>query len=322
MHKSFAIVTLALALLQVTEAANTPTRISRSQTKQRMAQDNSRAAAPSPRDRQTNRKDIRARQELRLSPLYRRQQASAVPSLTCPATYNPTYAVARYPGIDILGGDSWPTPGPLYAGSENDCLNICLGIQGCLGYFYWAVNQGCYPKIELLPEVWSFDSVAARMEGSVTGLIGSCNAVNGAILPPFRSSCCDSPATFELPPVYDGQVCTPYVDAPLSVARMPNTDLFGYDIPADGTINVAEIYTESACIQTCVQTGGCEAYFWLPTDGACFLKGEGWGAYDFSTINAPALSTGSVTGILGTTCDDLRPRLTDEVYLRCCNNRA
>lgn len=67
----------------------------------------------------------------------------------------------------------------------------------CLGYFYWAANVGCYPKVspmsgsyrptdhryeqlELLPQVWSFDSQAARMAGSVTGIIGSCNAVNPA----------------------------------------------------------------------------------------------------------------------------------------------
>ena len=106
MHKSFAYVTLALALLQITDAAWPPTRVTRSQTKQRVAQnDNGAAAAPSPRLRQTSWNDIKARQELRLSPLYRRQQASAVPSLTCPATYNPTYAVARYPNVDILGGD-------------------------------------------------------------------------------------------------------------------------------------------------------------------------------------------------------------------------
>lgn len=105
MHKSFAYVTLALALLQLTDAAWTPTRVTRSQTKQRVAQNDNSAAAPSPRLRQTNWNDIKARQELRMSPLYRRQQASAVPSVTCPATYNPTYAVARYPNVDILGGD-------------------------------------------------------------------------------------------------------------------------------------------------------------------------------------------------------------------------
>lgn len=44
---------------------------------------------------------------------------------------------------------------------------------------YRIINH-CYEQLELLPQLWSFDSQAARMAGSVTGIIGSCNGVNPA----------------------------------------------------------------------------------------------------------------------------------------------
>ena len=40
-----------------------------------------------------------------------------------------------------------------------------------------------------------------------------------------------------MPAVYDRRTCANSVEAPISVARMPNVDLYGFDIPASETVS-------------------------------------------------------------------------------------
>lgn len=63
--------------------------------------------APSPRLRQTTWKEIHARRVSRTSPNYKRQMASAVPSVypTCSVASSGTLAVARYAQTEITGVD-------------------------------------------------------------------------------------------------------------------------------------------------------------------------------------------------------------------------
>lgn len=136
--------TLVLALFHATNVNAAPTRTTKRQVK------NGNIAAPVARSnvaarlRQTSWREIQARDALRKSPFYRRQQASALPYATCQATYSSLVGVARYPNVEIYGGDVsryscrayrlitdteylQPTPfeGGLFAQSETDCLNIC-----------------------------------------------------------------------------------------------------------------------------------------------------------------------------------------------------
>ncbi|KAI5449298.1 hypothetical protein NCC49_004801 [Naganishia albida] len=308
--------TLVLALTQLTTTIAGPTRTTKRAVRNSV-QAVPKESAGAARLHQTSWRQIQARSALRMSPMYRRQQGSALPALTCPETFNSELGVARYPNIDILGGDQWPVPGPIYVETENDCLSVCQGRPGCIGYFWWATRQECFPKDQLTLDAWTFTSEAAQDPGSATGLIGDCAVANGAIYSQFRPYCCNSPA------VYTPQRCGEWIPSPpISVARLQNTDLFGWDMaPADGQSFQTD--QEVGCLARCWSEPGCTAYFWWPTapEGpACFLKQSGWGSNDFISNNVPALSEGSVAGILYQTCDETRGSLTDDVYQRCCNN--
>lgn len=98
--------TAVLAVLDFTTATPSPTRIQQNGNGDTIvARNNSKErSAPSARLHQTNWKEIQARKEMRMNPLYRRQQASALPYPTCPLDYLPV-DVARYPNVDIVGAD-------------------------------------------------------------------------------------------------------------------------------------------------------------------------------------------------------------------------
>jgi hypothetical protein len=177
--------TFVLALTHMISAVAGPTRTTKRDIK-RSVQAAPKGSAAAARLHQTSWRQIQARNALRMSPMYRRQQGSALPALTCPETFNSELGVARYPNIDILGGDvseasneinheayascptqQWPVPGPISVETENDCLSVCQGRPGyvriivffisflpdvsssCIGYFWWDARQECYPKVRL-----------------------------------------------------------------------------------------------------------------------------------------------------------------------------
>ncbi|KAI5449301.1 hypothetical protein NCC49_004804 [Naganishia albida] len=309
--------TLVLALFHATNVNAAPTRTTKRQVK------NGNIAAPVARSnvaarlRQTSWREIQARDALRKSPFYRRQQASALPYATCQATYSSLVGVARYPNVEIYGGDPTPFEGGLFAQSETDCLNVCQSRADCIGYYYFAVDQTCYPKVDLAVDGWTTDTEGSQLEGSVAAIIGDCATANGAINPQFRSTCCNSPA------VLGPSQCSPRVDAGLPVARLANVDLFGFDIPPAEEWQDSPLNSESDCITRCEYTEGCFGYFWWPqaTDvPTCYLKQSGWGAADFLTGNAPSLAAGSTAGVIRQSCAGLQGILSEDVYLRCCNN--
>lgn len=91
----------AFCILPFATAKPTKLRSSPHDVKAKRDQD----AVPSFRHRQTTWKEIKARQEMRKSPLYKRQQASATPAPpvnypTC-NPFRPTVNVARYTATDI-----------------------------------------------------------------------------------------------------------------------------------------------------------------------------------------------------------------------------
>lgn len=93
--------TLVLALLSSVDAA--PTRTTKREARNgKIAPPVVRSAA---RLRQTSWREIQVRDAIRKSPFYRRQQASALPYATCQATYSTTLGVARYPNVEVYGGD-------------------------------------------------------------------------------------------------------------------------------------------------------------------------------------------------------------------------
>lgn len=94
--------TLVLALTQVTTTIAGPTRTTKRAVRNSV-QAVPKGSAGAARLHQTSWRQIQARNALRMSPMYRRQQGSALPALTCPETFNSELGVARYPNIDILG---------------------------------------------------------------------------------------------------------------------------------------------------------------------------------------------------------------------------
>lgn len=55
-------------------------------------------------------------------------------------------------------------------------------------------------------------------------------------------------------------------------------------------------------------------------DCASITQHPGWRSSDLHLDSESAHDAGSVTGVLRTTCEDLRPSLTDDVFQRCCDN--
>ena len=97
----FFYVLAAFCVLPFATAKPTKVRLSPHEARAKRQQ----GAAPSFRHRQTTWQEIKARQELRKSPLYKRQQVSAVPTSapnypTC-NPFRPTTNVARYMATDI-----------------------------------------------------------------------------------------------------------------------------------------------------------------------------------------------------------------------------
>ncbi|KAJ9101374.1 hypothetical protein QFC20_005255 [Naganishia adeliensis] len=309
--------TLVLALFHASTAIASPTPTTKRDVKNTVQAPPITQSGAAARLRQTSWREIQARNALRKSPLYRRQ-ASAVPYLTCQATYSNLLGVARYPNVELYGGDVLPYEGSYFAETETNCLDICQGISGCIGYFFFAVDQSCFPKAELALDGWTTETDGAAFEGSVTALIGDCATANGAIISQFRSICCNSPAVVDL------SQCAVSVDAVTPVARLSNVDLYGFDMDTPEEWLEIPITSESDCIDRCANSEGCVGYFYWPqesTEPRCFLKQSGWGAEAFETNNVPAMTAGSVSGILGQSCAALQGTLTDDVYQRCCNNQ-
>lgn len=97
----FFYVLAAFCVLPFATAKPTKVRLSPHEARAKREQ----GAAPSFRHRQTTWQEIKARQELRKSPLYKRQQVSAVPT-SAPNypvcnPFRPTTNVARYTATDI-----------------------------------------------------------------------------------------------------------------------------------------------------------------------------------------------------------------------------
>ncbi|KAJ9106394.1 hypothetical protein QFC21_001540 [Naganishia friedmannii] len=193
--------TAVLAVLEFTSATPTPTRIQQNGSDDTavVAKNNSqKRSAPSARLRQTSWKEIQARKETRMNPLYRRQQASGVAYPTCPLEDIPT-AVARYQGVDIFGADILVGNGPEQPG-ERDCYYFCQYLEGCQAYLYVPTvaegEQACFPKAGWTDDMWTNESPAAVSEGTVVGIVGGdCNAFSSAVPSAFRNSCCNAPAT-------------------------------------------------------------------------------------------------------------------------------
>jgi hypothetical protein len=98
--------TAFLAVLDLTSATPTPTRIQQNGSEDIIVANNNsqKRSAPSARLHQTSWKEIQARKVTRMNPLYRRQQASALPYPTCALEDIPV-PIARYQNVDIFGAD-------------------------------------------------------------------------------------------------------------------------------------------------------------------------------------------------------------------------
>lgn len=96
--------TLVLALFHASTAIASPTPTIKRDTKNSVQAPPITQSGAAARLRQTSWREIQARDALRRSPLYRRQ-ASAVPYLSCQATYSSSLGVARYPNVELYGGD-------------------------------------------------------------------------------------------------------------------------------------------------------------------------------------------------------------------------
>lgn len=96
--------TLVLALFHASTAIASPTPTTKRDVKNTVQAPPITQSGTAARLRQTSWREIQARSALRKSPLYRRQ-ASAVPYPTCQATYSNLLGVARYPNVELYGGD-------------------------------------------------------------------------------------------------------------------------------------------------------------------------------------------------------------------------
>ncbi|KAJ9098654.1 hypothetical protein QFC21_004302 [Naganishia friedmannii] len=210
-------------------------------------------ARPTRSLRQTTWQEIHARQVSSASPHYKRQMASAVPVVypSCSSNPNPgSYAVARYPQTEIVGGDSYTPSGYLYgynnATNESGCLRICQGVGGCIGYFYRPDSSHCYVKSNWTPTSFSTTSSGAVSSGAVSGLLTTCAAAASAGVPATISKvCCDA----NMAAVLTYPTCSVTNPGSVAVARYQQTD---YNGGASSVTNLTyTALTEAACLRIC-----------------------------------------------------------------------
>lgn len=103
--RNLTLATVVACLLQLSLAASIPTRTVKGDIVAARRNANIKTVpVASTRLRQTNAREIRARNVIRNDPLYRRQQASARVYPTCSADFSPLITSARYVGSDMAGG--------------------------------------------------------------------------------------------------------------------------------------------------------------------------------------------------------------------------
>lgn len=103
--RSVTLATLFACLLQLSLGATIPTRTVKENNIAAQRAATKRAPLTSAaRLRQTNAREIRARNVIRNDPLYKRQQSSARVYPTCSADFAPLLTSARYVGSDMAGG--------------------------------------------------------------------------------------------------------------------------------------------------------------------------------------------------------------------------
>ncbi|KAJ9111824.1 hypothetical protein QFC20_002411 [Naganishia adeliensis] len=134
-----------------------PTKVKMSGTEVKARRDD--GVAPSSRLRQTSWREIQERQEMRKSPLYKRQQPSAVVRRRsvafpdCPVIQG-NFALARYPATDITTSST--ASQIVSAATEGDCLEACETYTSkdashdvCVGYVFKPFTEMCYLKVNL-----------------------------------------------------------------------------------------------------------------------------------------------------------------------------
>ncbi|KAI5449300.1 hypothetical protein NCC49_004803 [Naganishia albida] len=255
--RSVTLATLFACLLQLSLGATIPTRtVKEDIIAARRAATKRAPLTSAARLRQTNAREIRARNIIRNDPLYKRQQSSARVYPTCSADFAPLLTSARYVGSDMAGGmateGQWYAE-PFEAYSEEECYEIATEQPGAIGYYWSASDSMCSLKVSLgAPETW-MSSNDPGQTGSVTVLFGDCNTFNGAVPAQFQNTCCGM--TGDQTVGNSPQQCSPQVAAPLPVARFLGRRMYGNDLPVEAG-GMPTVASEAQCIQACWNTFG------------------------------------------------------------------